>query len=481
MNTLMKLLLLSALLVVTFTLSVSARGVRLWSEDDLQKASDLIVVATPIETQDLPETTTLGCDTGRSGVTFRGVETTFKVLQVFKGRPANDRIVLHYYREEGTPAIPSVTNGPFFMIPSTLPNGPDFIGFVLNKTNRLVLYLVKDGSNRYAPVSGQIDPARSFRPLAEANASTAGQFPTDVPAQRYFDNYLHQCGTNEIRCFWFLDNNPRVGMAMTINLEQQTVFTVRDVYDWAEQAAHTRPLSYSQVLTLKQIINDLPPSETNSDFSRSLLISKRNGDKTEVFQYDRRHIPPAVPRIYDIGGGYLEPSLTNDASQTDDGKDLADVLKKIPGQIPELAATHIKNAPTLPDTVWRGDAVAEAMFVLPKHLRYMPDILRGAPRIPYPDLEVTVTRYDFSSEAREAVEKSLRLRQAAPQPKENYRGSALYRFTSGAGIVICHSGEYVIEIDPFSEAAEPLVMKSLDVVLAELPKNAGTKETTDNQ
>lgn len=478
MNATIKACLLFCSAMVAFSWGASARAVRLWSEDDLQKASDLIVLATPIETKNLDETTTLGWDTAPTGVIFRGVDTTIKVLAVLKGNPTSDRIVLHHYRQDGALAV---TNGPFIVIPSTLPNGPDFISFVLNKTNRLVLNLVKDGPNRYAPVTGQIDPARSFRPLAEADASTAGQFPTDSLARRYFDNYLHQCGTNDLRCLWFLDNNPRVGMVMTINLEQQTVYTVRDVYDWAEQAAHTRPLSDSQVLTLKQIINDLLPSAPNSDFSRSLFVSKRNGDKTEVFQYDRHHIPPAVRRIYDLGGGYLEPSLTNNASQTDDGKDLAGVLRKIPEHIPELSPTHIKNAPTLPDTVWRGDAVAEAIFVLPKHLRYMPNILHGAPRIPYPDLEVTVARYDSSSQAQEAVEMSLRLRQAAPKPKESYQGAVLYRFSSGGGVTICHSGEYVIEVDPFSEAAEPLVMKTLDVVLAELPKIAGTKETTDNQ
>lgn len=92
---------------------------------------------------------------------------------------------------------------------------------------------------------------------------------------------------------------------MTIDLNRETVFTVRDVYNWAEQSAKTRTLSHSQVLTLEQIINDLPASDTNCVFSNSLFVSKRNGDKTEVFQYDRRRMPPVVRRIYDIGGGYL--------------------------------------------------------------------------------------------------------------------------------------------------------------------------------
>lgn len=302
MNIATKLRLPFCFAMIALGSGASARIVRPWPEDELQKASDLIVVATPIETKDLEETTSLGWDTGRTGVTFRGVETTFKVLDVLKGRYANDRIVLHHYRQDG--AL-SVTNGLFIVIPSTLPNGPDFMDFVPNNTNRLLLYLVKDGPNRYAPVTGQIDPGRSFR------ESNAGQFSADAPARQYFENYLNQCGTNEVRCLWFLDNNPRVGMVMTIDLGRETVFTVRDVYNWAEQSAENRTLSHFQVLTLRQIINYLPPSDTNSDFSSSLFVSKRKGGRVEVFRYIRSNAPPVVRRIYDIGGGYLEPSLTN--------------------------------------------------------------------------------------------------------------------------------------------------------------------------
>jgi hypothetical protein len=62
---------------------------------------------------------------------------------------------------------------------------------------------------------------------------------------------------------------------MTIYLDRETVFTVRDVYNWAHQAAKTRTLSHSQVLTLEQIITNLPPSDTNSDFSLRIKKKRR--------------------------------------------------------------------------------------------------------------------------------------------------------------------------------------------------------------
>lgn len=479
MNTAKKARFLFCCAMISLSLRAPARGVRLWSDGQLMGASDLVVVATPIETKDLQETTSLGWDTGRTGVRFRGVVTTFKVFDVIKGICDTNRIVLHHYREDGISvgkvSIPAVTNGPVFMIPSTLDNGPGFIGFVLNETNRLVLYLVKDGPSRYAPVTGQIDPERSFRPSNKPEVSTAEHNPS---AKQYFENYLNQCGTNEIRCLWFLDNNPRVAMVMTIDLSRETVFTAREVYDFAEEAAETRTLSHSQVLNLKETMNALPMPDSDNDFSESVFESVRSGERTLVFRYNRRYIPPTLRRIYDIAGGYLESSNTTSY----DGKDLGAALRKIAEQIPELAVDSITNAPALPDVAWNGDAVARAFFLMPKHLRYMTNIMdRGPRQLPMMDLEVTAVRYDSSKDAEQAVKGSLRGRQVAPQSKENYRGFTLYRFAPEYGNVICQAGQYVVEVLPFSEAAVTLVMKTLDVVLAGLPKIADGKETRETQ
>jgi hypothetical protein len=281
-------------------LSASARAVRPWSKEELMKAADLVVVATPMATKDLNEENSLGWERtiGGAAIKFRGVETTFKVIDVLQGKPPGDQIVLHHYRIEK-------------LAP---PNGPMLFEFTSGSTNKLVLFLKKDGDNRYAPVAGQVDPGLSIRPFNEADASRFAFPPlgpvgetntTEAPARHYFENYLSQCGTNEVRCLWFLNDNSSVDMVMTIDLNRETVFTVRDVYDWARQASETRTLSHSQVITLRQIINELPSSDTNAEFSSSLFVAKRNGGKTAIFQYDRIRLPPVVRRIYDIGGGYL--------------------------------------------------------------------------------------------------------------------------------------------------------------------------------
>ena len=125
--------------------NVSARIIRNWTETELQNASDLVVVGTVTNVKDLNETNTLGDFTE----TFRGVETTFKVSRVLKGTFTNNEVVLHHYRFGNDLERPA--------------NAPDFIRFSPFFTNEYVLYLVHDGTNRYAPVTGQIDPALSVK------------------------------------------------------------------------------------------------------------------------------------------------------------------------------------------------------------------------------------------------------------------------------------------------------------------------------
>jgi hypothetical protein len=171
------------LALVAFDLSSHARAVRLWSEAELRDASDLVVVGSPIVTKDLDETNSLGW-TGTESFRpkFRGVETTFKVSDVLKGMPANDQIVLHHYRFETGWGSP--------------PNGPDFVSFPANRTNTFLLYLINDGTNRYAPAAGQIDPGLSVRsppkksfgfpllpPIADANPAIRCPVQVHIPVR----------------------------------------------------------------------------------------------------------------------------------------------------------------------------------------------------------------------------------------------------------------------------------------------------------
>lgn len=155
-------------MVAGLYLVAHARLVRPWSDDKLEHASDLIVIATAMTNVDLDETNSLGFSGGPAfQPRFRGVDTTFRVLGALKGITANDRIVLHHYRTEPGWGSP--------------PNGPMLVEFPSASTNRWLLFLVKDGGNRYAPVTGQIDPYLSIRSATNVPRNLMFGFPYRPP------------------------------------------------------------------------------------------------------------------------------------------------------------------------------------------------------------------------------------------------------------------------------------------------------------
>lgn len=127
------------ILVSVFGISAMARFIKIWTKEEMEKASDLVVIGTVAKVQDLNETNT----TLWRGYKFPGVEATFAVSKVIKGDVTNSTIVLHYYRFDRVTPV----------------NSPSFLNLAPTDTNRYLLYLVKDGRGRYAPVSGQLDPS----------------------------------------------------------------------------------------------------------------------------------------------------------------------------------------------------------------------------------------------------------------------------------------------------------------------------------
>ncbi|MGO9204342.1 MAG: hypothetical protein ACLQM8_27805 [Limisphaerales bacterium] len=145
----------SILIVLLLLVGVSAfaRRIHTWTEAEMQKAAQSIVVGTVADVKDLDETNTVLWPSCR----FVGVEATFGVSKVLKGDLINRTVVLHYYRFDPPHFRP--------------PNGPSFLDLKTGDTNRFLLYLVPDGASRFAPVSGQLDPSldavRVFRPTFE--------------------------------------------------------------------------------------------------------------------------------------------------------------------------------------------------------------------------------------------------------------------------------------------------------------------------
>jgi hypothetical protein len=127
----------------------------------------------------------------------------------------------------------------------------------------------------------------------------------DERAAAFFQDYLLKCRPDEVRCVWFSNGRQRVGMIMTIDLRRETVFTACEVYNWASQATEERRLTHSQVLSVRDVLDQLPASH-NTEFRNSACISFDRNGRVKVCRYERIKAPDAVRRLYDLGGGYFD-------------------------------------------------------------------------------------------------------------------------------------------------------------------------------
>ncbi len=151
---------ISVALLLLVGISAFSRAVRVWTDADLETASQLIVIGSLSNVRDLDEVNA-GLWQGRNKLL--GLEATFEVSKVLKGNFTNRTVVLHYYRWD----TPYKTSDAGSSIGSDV-NSPGLIYLNPTNTNHFILYLVKDGASRYAPASGQLDSASvAVRVVAE--------------------------------------------------------------------------------------------------------------------------------------------------------------------------------------------------------------------------------------------------------------------------------------------------------------------------
>jgi hypothetical protein len=149
-----------------------ARLIENWPYERLFKEADLIVIATAESTVEAKDK----FNDERWPPEFAGRNTTFKIVQVVKGKgPDKELVVLHFKFAEPDPKSTKkngpteIIDGPMFVYFGTKPlkkieiNGME----VLNHKLEYMLFLKKRADGRYEPVSGRIDPVLSVREMFE--------------------------------------------------------------------------------------------------------------------------------------------------------------------------------------------------------------------------------------------------------------------------------------------------------------------------
>jgi hypothetical protein len=141
--------------LVALTGLCDARPGEHWTYEKLVTEADLVVIATPIKTEDkgktvIPDLMQVGDDGKSVPIPAIGIETTFQVLAVLKGNKKHKEFVLYHLREAK---------------PKNVPNGPRLVTFDPKAQRRYLLFLKSEANGRFIPVTGQVDAAVGVKDL----------------------------------------------------------------------------------------------------------------------------------------------------------------------------------------------------------------------------------------------------------------------------------------------------------------------------
>ena len=153
--------------------------------------------------------------------------------------------------------------------------------------------------------------AEAVSPAATPKADVLAGY-TPSPAFDANAAWHRQVGQHEIRMSYFSRGDPKVAMRCVANLSSYRVTTFREVHNHATQSTKTRPLSHSQVLTLRGLKDRLTEPDVRPSLQHLLIVSMMLGKERRVLIFDKTSPPQGIIRLYDLTGAYLPAAADDD-------------------------------------------------------------------------------------------------------------------------------------------------------------------------
>ena len=145
------------------------------------------------------------------------------------------------------------------------------------------------------------------KPEAESAAADASQF-AGYPHSAGFDAVIKEQlypsekpTTKLLEGTWFLDGRPNVAIECRVDTDGKG-YTVRAVYDWADQNSFPIQLDNKKLQALNSALQALPPSSLHPPMDKLLIISYRIDNKWVTRLYDKEHLPASVQEAYEVLG-----------------------------------------------------------------------------------------------------------------------------------------------------------------------------------
>ena len=138
----MRIILCSVLAVLVVPQLATARILYTWTYREMFDKADLVIIAQYISSKETGERIKLkDIDLPIDGI---GMVSEFEGRLVLKGSKDTTKFTLHHYRVEHQ---------------ERYANGPRVIQIAANTHPTFLLFLIKEKDGKYAPVTGQTDPA----------------------------------------------------------------------------------------------------------------------------------------------------------------------------------------------------------------------------------------------------------------------------------------------------------------------------------
>jgi hypothetical protein len=110
-------------------------------------------------------------------------------------------------------------------------------------------------------------------------------------------------------------NNDRIALRYMVP-EKGEATDVREVYDWAHQDMHGKPLSAAELKSLREAIRQLPAKNAYPPLDRLVIVRFRQGTTWTSRSFDNLALPEPMRRIYDIIGEREESKQARMAQTT---------------------------------------------------------------------------------------------------------------------------------------------------------------------
>jgi hypothetical protein len=129
----------------------------------------------------------------------------------------------------------------------------------------------------------------------------------EAAAKESFRRLLTEIKPTQVVTLWFTNENATCGMLMYLNFDpSRAMLEVSACSPGRGMTTEDRKMSRWQVEKLNKLLSEMPLSDAEAEYRWSVFVARWRAGKVEVLQYDRRRIPSAIERLFDLGGGCLE-------------------------------------------------------------------------------------------------------------------------------------------------------------------------------